>query len=344
MLLHLIYRKKNPTAFSIERLFAQLAEEFARRGVEVNQLELPHYNNTIGNVRKNRKWARTQVQSKEVNSGAKNVAVKHVTGDVTSVLFGMDGPTVLTIHDCNPLLRYSKLHPRYWFYRWVIYEWPVRYADAVTVISDKTREEVMALTSCPAGKLEVIPNFVDPAFTHQPKPFDKEMPTILQVGVKKNKNIAKLAEALQGVTCKLQIIGKPSEEDTALLERFGINYTWAAGVSDEVLRQHYADCDLLSFVSTYEGFGLPILEAQITGRPVITSDISPHREVAGPGGAVLADPQDPEAIRQGLRKIIEDDAFRERLLNAGRKNAQQYEIGQIAQRYIDLYERISQKS
>lgn len=335
--LFLFYRKKYPTAFSIERLFDQLAEVFTEQGANVNKEELPHYNNALSNVWRNLKWARTRVQGK----GPRSKAVKHITGDVTSIVFGFSGPTVITIHDCNPLLRYPKTHPRYWFYRWLIFEWPARRADAVTVISRKTRRELLALTNCAAGKLHVIPNFVDPAFAYIPRSFRAEYPTILQIGVKENKNLARLAQALKDIPCRLEIVGKPSPEDTMVLEENGIDFHWATGISDEELRRRYADADLLSFVSTYEGFGLPILEAQVTGRPVITSNLSPHREVAGPGGALLVDPTDVAAIRAGILQIIGDADFRDTLISTGQTNASAYDIRSVAAQYLELYESIS---
>ncbi|MBB4079022.1 glycosyltransferase involved in cell wall biosynthesis [Lewinella aquimaris] len=330
--LKLVFRKRYPTAFSIERLFEQLSPEFVRKGLRVQQLELPVYNNTLPNVRQNLAWAGAQEQS-----SSEQQSIWHVTGDVNSVVFNLSGPTVITIHDCNPLLRYAKWHPRYWFYRWLIFEWPIRRASAVTVISEKTRQELLELTSCDPNKLRVIPNFVDPAFTHHPADFRAEYPTILQIGVKKNKNIARLAEALHGLPCRLEIVGQPDPTDLQVLDDFGIDAHWATGLSDEEVRQRYVDCDLLVFVSTYEGFGLPILEAQMTGRAVVTSDLSPHREVAGEDGAVLVDPYDPTDIRRGITQIIQDKTYRQNLIQRGRANADNYHIGSIANQYLALY-------
>ncbi|NJB87432.1 glycosyltransferase involved in cell wall biosynthesis [Lewinella marina] len=333
MRLNLFYRKAYPTAFSIERLFDQLTGVFAARGLDVRRLELPEYNNTLGNVRTNNRWARAQVQG----STSEGPCVHHITGDVNSIVFALRGPTVITIHDCNPLLRYPRWHPRYWFYRWVIFEGPARRAAAVTVISEKTRRELLDLTRVGSSKLHVIPNFVDPAFTHHPREFNDSRPTILQIGVKPNKNLARLAEALAGVPCRLEIIGQPSSGDLAALEANGVDFHWATGLSDEAVRQRYTDCDLLAFVSTYEGFGLPILEAQVTGRAVVTSDLSPHREVAGDGGAELVDPLDPASIREGILRVIQQPDYRKQLIERGRQNVADYHIEAIADRYLDLY-------
>ncbi|PPK87527.1 glycosyltransferase involved in cell wall biosynthesis [Neolewinella xylanilytica] len=336
MQLNLFYRKRYPTAFSIERLFDRLALAFESRGLEVNRLELPQYNNRLGAVRQNRDWARAQVQGLSQSVPA----INHVTGDVTSIILGMPGPRVITFHDCNPLLRYPKWHPRYWFYRWVIFEWPARKAEAVTVISEKTRRELLELTNCSSDNIHVIPNFVDPMFEHRPKAFHRAYPTLLQVGVKENKNIGRLAAALHGIPCRLDIIGQPGAEDIRQLEDQGIDYHFAAGLTDEEVRQRYVDCDLLVFASTYEGFGIPILEAQMTGRAVVTSNLSPHREVAGAGGAELVDPEDVSSIRAGILRVLNDDAYRNTLINRGLQNAQTYHIDAIAAQYIDLYETI----
>lgn len=334
----LFYRKKYPTAFSIERLFEQLGRRFEERGRTVRRAELPFYNNRLPQVWKNIRWARAQVQGRV---GEQRRPVKHITGDVTSIVFGFRGPTVITIHDCNPLLRYPRWDPRYWFYRWVIYEWPARRADAVTVISEKTRRELLALTSCRPDNIHVIPNFIDPAYEHSPRPFRKERPTILHVGITPTKNLARLAEALAGIPCRLEIVGKPKEPDMAALERYGIDFHWETGLSDEAVRQRYTDCDLLAFVSTYEGFGLPILEAQMTGRPVLTSAILPHTDVAGPGGALTVDPHSVTAIREGVLRLLSDEAERDRMVAAGRRNVIRYGIDAVTDQYLALYDQIS---
>ena len=332
MQLNLIFRKAYPTAFSIERLFDQLTTVFRQEGVSVQRHELPFYNNTPSTLRKNNSWAGSQVET-----SSRTDTVNHITGDVNSVIFSLRRPTVITIHDCNPLLRYPRWHPRYWFYRWVIFEWPARRAAAVTVISEKTRRELLELTNCRADNLHLIPNFVDPAFTYQPRPFRSDYPTILQIGVKENKNLPRLAQALRGLPCRLEIVGKPSPADQQLLDQYGIDYHYATGLTDDEVRERYVAADLLAFISTYEGFGLPILEAQVTGRPVLTSNLSPHREVAGPQGALIVDPFSVPAIRAGIERLIAEPALRHQLISNGRANAARYTIRTVARQYLDLY-------
>ena len=82
----------------------------------------------------------------------------------------------------------------------------------------------------------------------------------------------------------------------------------------------YALATVVVFVSRYEGFGLPVLDAMVRGVPVVTSDRSSLPEVAG-DAAVLVDPDDAAAVAQALGRLLGDPAERERLAAAGRARA-----------------------
>ena len=79
----------------------------------------------------------------------------------------------------------------------------------------------------------------------------------------------------------------------------------------------------LTYPSRYEGFGLPVLEAMACGTPVLSSSVSAIPEVAG-DAATLVDPSDPEALADGLRRIVEDGALRSRLSKAGVERARAF--------------------
>ena len=94
------------------------------------------------------------------------------------------------------------------------------------------------------------------------------------------------------------------------------------------------------FASTYEGFGLPILEAQAIGRPVITSQQPPMCDVAGKG-AVLVDPFDPSAIRHGLERIVQDPCVSRKSDSPWIRECERDTVpDQIAAKYAELYRRL----
>jgi len=101
----------------------------------------------------------------------------------------------------------------------------------------------------------------------------------------------------------------------------------------------YEDCDILCFASTYEGFGMPIIEAQAVGRPVITSTVASMPEVAGEG-AYLVDPYSVTSIKKGIEKVIYDTAYRNELIRTGKENIKRFEVGKIASQYLKIYEEL----
>jgi len=96
---------------------------------------------------------------------------------------------------------------------------------------------------------------------------------------------------------------------------------------------------MLAFVSTYEGFGMPIVEANKIGRPVITANVSSMPEIAGEA-ALLVDPLNATSIKAGILKIIENDAYREKLIENGLINAGRFDGNHLAQKYFKLYEKV----
>ena len=264
--------------------------------------------------------------------------VNHITGDIHYITIFLDKKkTVLTIHDCGFMDHPNRLARvvLYWF--WL--KLPVMRCHTVTVISEATRQEVINYTSCAPEKVKVVPNFVSDGFKHKPKAFDHREPIILQIGTKHNKNIPRLARALQGIACKLFIVGKPRLGDENALRQHSIAYEWRANLSEHELLLAYQQCDLLTFVSTLEGFGLPIVEAQAVGRPVITSNISAMPEVAGKG-ACLVDPYDVTSIRGGVLKVIEDAQYRNNLVEKGLENVKRFRPQTIARQYEQLYREV----
>ncbi len=123
------------------------------------------------------------------------------------------------------------------------------------------------------------------------------------------------------------------------LNKFGISYSWYENISRKELYDCYKECDILFFASTYEGFGVPILEAQSVGRPVITSNVASMPEVADKG-AMIIDPYSINEIKEAINSIIDDEKLRINLIKNGLNNIKRFDPNLIANKYFTLYENI----
>ena len=151
----------------------------------------------------------------------------------------------------------------------------------------------------------------------------------------------RIIHAIHDLDIHLSIIGSISIENTELLDKFGVNYSNSINLTDEEIFAKYVESDMLVFPSTYEGFGLPIIEAQTVGRPVITSNNTSMPWVAG-SAACLVDPYSIDSIRSGIVKIMQDSQYRNKLVEHGFENSKRFHPDHIAKMYHELVMRVSE--
>lgn len=264
--------------------------------------------------------------------------VNHITGDVNYLALGLPSDhTIITVHDLGHYIR-SLTGVKKLVYRKLWLDWPFKRAAHLTAISAFTKQQLIEYLNIPEQKISVIPNPLLPGFSYSPYRFHKEQPKILQIGSGSNKNLSRLIEAIKGMNVSLVLVNRL--HDQAIREQLdasGIPYEQRTDLSFEELQQAYRDCDILFFASEYEGFGMPILEAQATGRPVLTSNLASMPEAAGKGGAVFVDPFSVESIRLGMQQIIQYSSLRDQLITVGLQNIKRYQVDKIAQQYIQIY-------
>jgi glycosyltransferase involved in cell wall biosynthesis len=324
------HRKPFNNYFSIENLFAEIRQALADQ-VSSKVAVSPYPSMGINNRLKNLWIARTQ--QSEVN---------HITGDINYLALALKGSkTVLTIHDCgymqtNNWLRRTFLH---WF--WIIL--PVRRVAVVTAISEASKRELLQYVNCSEEKVKVVHNFVSERYQYVPKAFNKEKPVLLHIGTKQNKNLPRLIAALEDIPCTLDIVGTLSEEQRRLLKKYRIDYKNAENISNDQIVEKYGSCDILTFLSTHEGFGLPIVEANATGRAVLTSNLSSMPEIAS-DAALLVNPYSIEEIRKGILRLIRDDQLRKKLIDKGLKNVARFRLKKIAEDYYKIYSSIAKEN
>jgi len=261
--------------------------------------------------------------------------INHVTGDINFVaIFLKKRRTVLTVLDVG-LMNHPNLLARkvlQWF--WI--QLPAKRASYITTISAATKNELLKYVNIDEKKVRVIYVPVSGDLKYKPQEFNEECPVILQIGTKENKNLNRLVTAISGLSCKLEIIGVLSEAQIQHLVTNKIDYHNSVNLSTQELRGKFEEADMLTLVSTYEGFGMPIVEAQIVGRPVVTSNLLSMPEVAG-NGALLVDPYDLEDIRKAILKIMQNRVLRTNLIQKGKTNAERFSADKIASDYYQLY-------
>lgn len=324
------FRNSQPGVHSIEELFATVQQSLSDTILFKNYIL--HKKGASIHVL----WINGREATKNKSS------VNHITGDVHYLApFLPKKNTILTIHDLRPLFRGNKIKRILIKLLW--FSIPVRSVRYVTVISQATKEELLRQVKINPEIVKIIPNCISPEFTYYPKEFNYKNPNILHIGTKENKNLERLIEAVEGLKCTLTIVGKLSPSQKDFLVKHKVVYVNKFNLNFQEVVEEYRKADLISFTSLYEGFGLPIIEAQATGRPVLTSNISSMPEVAGEG-ALLVDPYQVDEIRTGLRKIIEDQALRLKLVEKGLENIKRFSAQNVAMQYAHLYFEIMEEN
>ena len=263
--------------------------------------------------------------------------INHITGDVQYIAIGTGRNSILTIHDIKSAFQGNWIKCVYVWLFWFLI--PLLIVKKVTVISETTKTDLLKLFPWCRKKVEVIPNPYNSAFSPSPMPQHNNH-RILHIGTKTNKNLERVIQSLEGIDCTLIIIGTLAEKQIRLLRNAKILYENYIDLSRNDLIKEYHKCDVVSFPSIFEGFGMPVIEGQAIGRPVIAGDIPVLRDVAGLDGALFVNPYEYKSIRAGFQELFNNHELCIRLRNNGLKNIIRYEPQAIAQRYLKLYSQI----
>ena len=267
--------------------------------------------------------------------------INHITGDIHYVSYFLKkNKTILTILDCSFMNTNNSFKKNILKLFWLTL--PEQKVKVITTISEFTKTQIIDLIpKINPNKIFVIPVSVSNNFNYSPKKFNKLKPNVLHIGTAPNKNLLRLTDAIKNLTCELVIVGELNSIQIKKLIENNINYRNYTNLNENEIINLYNNCDIVSFVSTFEGFGMPIVEANKVGRVVVSSNCASMPEVAN-NAALLINPFDIESIRNGFDRVINDDDFRELLIKNGLVNASRFDSKLIADSYLNLYKGIIQ--
>jgi len=241
-------------------------------------------------------------------------------------------PLVVTFHDLA-VLRHPETFNR-WTRTYSRRELPgvVRAATRLIAVSEFTKRELFDLLDVPPEKVRVIPNAVGPPFTGD-GPAGAGDYVLAVSTLEPRKNLSRLVEGYR----RAQLNGLPLLVAGAAgwggVRVEGDGVRWLGEVEDEDLARLYRGARAVAYVSLYEGFGLPVLEAMACGAPVVAARNDALEEVSG-GAAVLVDPLDPDAIAAGLHEAIDR---REQLRPLGLARARVFDWHKVARETAAVY-------
>ena len=320
----LVYRSSEKGGKSIEGLF----ERFLVEQESDFQLVRWEYDRT------------KSIFSNMLSLRRQQVDIWHITGDIYYMALSLVGKKVLlTIHDFGAYkgLNYWKR----WIFKRVWILWPLRIANTVTVVSAYTRDEILKLAgSIFSDKIKVVYNAFNPLYSGLPGPFNSSRPRIMQVGTAPHKNLETLICAVSEMDCVLCIIGALTDTQRSSLRDKYITYESYQDLTEDEVREQYALADMVVFPSLHEGFGMPVIEAQAMGRPLITTRLTSLPEVAGSGAHYVDDPLDAEELRLAINMIIEEEGYRNNLINEGYKNVSRFTWPIMRESYYHVYKNI----
>jgi glycosyltransferase involved in cell wall biosynthesis len=271
---------------------------------------------------------------------------------VKSVIYLMDmsferfGTEYFTGYDINQLKKWTPIS--------------VKRANKIFTISEFSKSEIIRLYQTAPEKIEVIYPAFDKDVFHGKVPATKQSAVrkkyrisgsyLLYWGtLQPRKNISKLIEAfskLKESRIKLVIVGKKGWLYDQILEqsaRFGVagRVIFTGFAPTEDLPALIKSCRAFVLPSLYEGFGIPVLEAQAVGTPVVVSAVSSLPEVTGDSGIYIEDPNSVNSIKEGLEKVLSlSSEAKDKIIKLGKENTKRFDWNMSAQKIITILKSI----
>ena len=266
--------------------------------------------------------------------------------------------SVITVHDLA-IYENPSWFPSQIFSTKLLVPRSLRSADTIIAVSQSTKKDLQDIFNVPAKKIKVI---YEGASVDKIKVKNKKLDSLFKFKLSLNyilfvgtltprKNIVNLLRAYKKVLTwnprlaghQLVLAGARDYKselvfDEIKLLRLTKQVRYLGYVTHNQKMELIKNATCFTYPSSYEGFGLPVLEAMSLGTPVITSNVSSLPEVAG-RAALLVDPEKEEDIAAALKKILNDRALRLRLSRLGRQQAEKFNWETCARETLGVYEK-----
>ena len=317
----IILRKKIAGENSIEEIAYRISGFLS-----VPVLECPAHSSSFSDIRENIHFVK-QIQA----------PAYHIISPAEAYLlpFLNKGKKIFTHHDLGTNNSSKKIYGiiKYIFAIW----FPMLFANEITFVSKETEKECKKLGLKKRQEhLHVIYNSYDKRL----KPISVKRisftTTVLHVGTAERKNLIGMIKACKGLNVQLIIIGKLHDEQLEELKNCNITYMNYFDCSFEKIVEFYNICDIVSFPTFYEGFGLPAIEANVMKKPVIVGNIPIMQEVCN-DSAYFVNPYDVNDIRNAVESLIKNKSLYDSYVEKGVLNAQRFEEQKIMNQYKELY-------
>ncbi|MEO1132755.1 MAG: glycosyltransferase family 1 protein [Cyanobacteria bacterium J06639_1] len=288
-------------------------------------------------------------------------AIDHSDGHLNAWLSTSEKPNVVTCHDLINLIRPDTFKGRAYLpaASMTAWQWSVRSmekADRLIAVSAHTKSDMVEHLNVDASRISVVPNAVSQIF--QPSSPNRRQSirrkyglgddTLCLLNVGSNnarKNIATLLKAVKvlrdrQIPVRFWKAGAGFDDAQAQFIRTHdlescTSYLGQPDTSE--LIEIYQAADALVAPSTYEGFGLTVLEAMACGTPAIAANVTSLPEVAG-DAAIWVDPMDADAIADGAARLYRDPAYRQQLSDRGLARARTFTWEGTAEQVAQIYE------